>query len=126
VIDKYIHLESQILGQNTANVALTLLVVELVGAAILLAAGNSDWIYLVLGAAGVIAGMWLHKRSQLWGKTLIGAGGFPVVLALAGIFWPLAFLLMVVYAWQSSSHSSPTSSRGWTHLSLARVLPLRA
>jgi hypothetical protein len=98
VIDKYIHLESQILGQKTANVALTLLAVELVGAAILLAAGNSDWIYLVLGAAGVTAGMWLHKRSQPWGKTLIGAGGFPVVLAVAGIFWPLAFLLLVVYA----------------------------
>jgi len=98
MIDRYIHLESQILGQKTANVALTLLAVELVGAAILLAAGNNDWIFLVLGAAGVLVGVWLHNRSQLWGKTLIGAGGFPIVLALAGIFWPLAFLLLVVYA----------------------------
>ena len=40
MIDRYIHLESQILGQKTANVALTLLAVESVGAAILLAAGN--------------------------------------------------------------------------------------
>jgi hypothetical protein len=52
------------------------LVVEVVGAAILLASGNSDWIYLVLGAVAVIVGMWLHKRSQLWGTILIGAGGF--------------------------------------------------
>jgi hypothetical protein len=98
VIDRYIRLESQILGQKTANVALTRLAVELVGATVLLAAGNSDWIYLVLGAAGVIAGMWLHKRSQLWGKTLIGAGGFPIVMVVASTFWPLGFLLLVIYA----------------------------
>jgi hypothetical protein len=98
VIDKYIHLESEILGQKTANVAFALLVLEVAGAAILLAAGNRDWIYLVLGAVGVIAGMWLHKRSQLWGKTLIVAGGFPIIMILAGIFWPLAFLLLVIYA----------------------------
>jgi hypothetical protein len=102
MIDRYIELETRLLGQEAHTVARTLIANQLVGAPLLFLFGNGDsdivrGVLMLLGAAAIVAGVRLLRRSPTLGKLTIGAGGAGTIVFVGAIEPFLGAVALVIF-----------------------------
>jgi hypothetical protein len=102
MIERYIELESRLLGQEARAVARTLIAIQVIGAPLLFIFGNGDTdvvrgVVMLLGAAAIVAGVRLLRRSPTLGKLTIGAGGAGTIVFIGAIAPFLGAVALIVY-----------------------------
>ena len=102
MIDRYISLETKLLGQEARTVARTLLAIQLAGAPLLFILGNGSsdivrGVVMLIGAAAIVVGVRRLPRAPISGKLLIGAGGIGTIVFLHAIEPFLGAVALIVY-----------------------------
>jgi len=98
----YIRFEEKLRSQDAYSIARAVLALEVLALVVILAFANLDehWdipVKLAFGLLVTLLGIFLYRRSQLWGRILIGGGGVALLVFIAWLSPLLAVFVGTVY-----------------------------
>lgn len=98
----YIRLEETLRQQDAYSIGRTVVALELLALVAVLAFADLEehWdipVKLAIGLPATLLGMFLYRRSQLWGRILIGGGGLALLVFIAWLSPLLAVLVGIIY-----------------------------